>query len=200
MAIVVRIPTPLQKFTTQQGDVETTGTTIHDMLEERGRPFPGLRAQRCDEWGAMRKCMHLSLNHEDIRCMAGEKTVVTNGDEVASIPAVAGGVSVHQGMTASGGPFVSARALALAQAAAHERAALSEAVDPGSRSASALRAHAPSAHALSRATHGEVPRGAETASHGVVGPAHVNKERHDDASSAGNAEPGARTAPWRSPL
>ena len=49
MAIVVRIPTPLQKFTKQQSAVETTGATIHDMLEELGRHFPGLRAQLCDE-------------------------------------------------------------------------------------------------------------------------------------------------------
>jgi hypothetical protein len=56
------------------------------------------------------------------------------------------------------------------------------------------------AHASSRATHGGVPRGADTASHGVVGPANVNKDRHDDASSAGNAELEARTATWRYPL
>jgi len=91
MAIVVRIPTPLQKFTKQQSAVETTGTTIQDMLEELGRHFPGLRDQRCDERGAMRKFVNLSLNNEDIRFMAGEKTVVTDEDEVAIIPAVAGG-------------------------------------------------------------------------------------------------------------
>ena len=91
MAIVVRIPTPLQKFTKQQSEVETTGTTIQDMLDELGRHFPGLREQLCDERGAIRKCVTLSLNHEDIRFMAGEKTVVTDGDEVAIIPAVAGG-------------------------------------------------------------------------------------------------------------
>src|SRR5882672_10542274 len=68
---------------------------------------------------------------------------------------------------------VSDRALALDQAAAHVRAALSEAVDPGARSASALPAHAPRAHASSRATHGGVPRGVETASYGVMSPAHV---------------------------
>src|SRR5713226_4407548 len=62
MAIVVRIPTPLQKFTKQQSAVETTGTTIQDMLDELGRHFPGLRDQRCDERGAMRKFVNLSLN------------------------------------------------------------------------------------------------------------------------------------------
>jgi len=91
MAIVVRIPTPLQKFTKQQSAVETTGTTIQDMLDELGRHFPGLREQLCDERGAIRKFVNLYLNNEDIRFMAGEKTVLTDGDEVAIIPAVAGG-------------------------------------------------------------------------------------------------------------
>jgi len=91
MAIVVRIPTPLQKFTKQQSAVETTGTTIQDMLDELGHHFPGLREQLCDERGAMRKFVHFSLNNEDIRFLAGEKTVLTDGDEVAMIPAVAGG-------------------------------------------------------------------------------------------------------------
>ena len=91
MAIVVRIPTPLQKFTKQQSAVETTGATIHDMLEELERHFPGLRAQLCDERGAIRKFVNLYRNNEDIRFLAGEQTVLTDGDEVAIIPAVAGG-------------------------------------------------------------------------------------------------------------
>jgi sulfur-carrier protein len=62
MAIVVRIPTPLQKFTKQQSAVETTGATIQDMLEQLGRDFPGLRAQLCDEQGAIRKFVNLYLN------------------------------------------------------------------------------------------------------------------------------------------
>jgi molybdopterin synthase sulfur carrier subunit len=91
MPVVVRIPTSLQKLTKQQSAVETTGATIHDMLEELERHFPGLRAQLCDERGAIRKFVNLYLNNEDIRFLAGEKTVLTDGDEVAIIPAVAGG-------------------------------------------------------------------------------------------------------------
>jgi molybdopterin synthase sulfur carrier subunit len=91
MAIVVRIPTPLQKFTQQQSTVQTSGTTIQAMLDELGRHFPGLRAQLCDERGAVRKFVNLYLNDEDIRFLQGEKTALQDGDEVAIIPAVAGG-------------------------------------------------------------------------------------------------------------
>src|SRR6266849_11018172 len=81
---------------------------------------------------------------------------------------------------------VSDRALALDQAAEHVRAA--------------LPAHAPSARASSQATHGGVSRETDDTSHGVVGPANVNEEVHDDPSSAGTADPEARTASWRHPL
>jgi sulfur-carrier protein len=69
MAIVVRIPTPLQKFTKQQSTVETTGITIHDMLEELGHHFPGLREQLCDERGTPRKFVNLSRNKPTV-CLA----------------------------------------------------------------------------------------------------------------------------------
>jgi molybdopterin synthase sulfur carrier subunit len=91
MAIVVRIPTPLQKFTQQQSTVQTTGATIQDMLDDLGRNFPGLREQLCDARGAVRRFVNLYLNDEDIRFLQGEKTVLQDGDEVAIIPAVAGG-------------------------------------------------------------------------------------------------------------
>ena len=67
MAIVVRIPPPLQKFTKQQSTVQTTGATIQDMLDDLGRHFPGLREQLCDERGAVRRFVNLYLNDEDIR-------------------------------------------------------------------------------------------------------------------------------------
>jgi molybdopterin converting factor small subunit len=54
-------------------------------------PRSGLRAQLCDERGAIRKFVNLYRNNEDIRFLAGEQTVLTDGDEVAIIPAVAGG-------------------------------------------------------------------------------------------------------------
>jgi molybdopterin converting factor small subunit len=91
MAIVVHIPTPLQKFTQQQSTVQTTGATIQDMLDDLGRHFPGLREQLCDERGAVRRFVNLYRNDEDIRFLHGEKTVLQDGDEVAIIPAVAGG-------------------------------------------------------------------------------------------------------------
>ena len=43
MAIVVRIPTPLQKFTKNQSEVSVQGVTVADVLDNLEEHFPGLR-------------------------------------------------------------------------------------------------------------------------------------------------------------
>jgi molybdopterin synthase sulfur carrier subunit len=91
MAIVVRIPTPLQKFTKNQSEVAAQGTTVTDVLDDLEGHFPGLRERLCDERGTIRKFINFYLNDEDIRFMDGEKTVLKDGDELAIIPAIAGG-------------------------------------------------------------------------------------------------------------
>ena len=91
MPIVVRIPTPLQKFTQNQSEVQVSGATIDGVVFELDAQFPGIRERLCDDSGAIRKFINFYLNDEDIRFMDGEKTVVQDGDEVAIIPAIAGG-------------------------------------------------------------------------------------------------------------
>ena len=61
------------------------------MVGELDSQFPGIRERLCDDSGAIRKFINFYLNDEDIRFMDGEKTVVQDGDEVAIIPAIAGG-------------------------------------------------------------------------------------------------------------
>lgn len=91
MPVVVRIPTPLQKFTQNQSEVKVGGATIDGVVGELDAQFPGIRERLCDDSGAIRKFINFYVNDEDIRFMDGEKTVVQDGDEVAIIPAIAGG-------------------------------------------------------------------------------------------------------------
>jgi molybdopterin synthase sulfur carrier subunit len=92
MAVLVRIPTPLQKFTKNQSEVQVEGTTVLEALDHLEHHFPGIRERLCDDRGAIRKFINLYLNDEDIRFMDGEKTTLKDGDELAIIPAIAGGV------------------------------------------------------------------------------------------------------------
>jgi sulfur-carrier protein len=48
-------------------------------------------SQPVNSQGAIRKFINLYLNNEDIRFLGGAKTAVQDGDELAIIPAVAGG-------------------------------------------------------------------------------------------------------------
>jgi molybdopterin synthase sulfur carrier subunit len=91
MAVIVRIPTPLQKFTKNQSEVQAEGTTIQEVLAHLDSSFPGIRERLCDEQGMVRKFINLYLNDEDIRFIEGEQTVLKDGDELAIIPAIAGG-------------------------------------------------------------------------------------------------------------
>lgn len=91
MAILVRIPTPLQKFTKNQSEVQAEGTTVQEVLDHLEGSFPGIRERLCDDRGAIRKFINFYLNDEDVRFMDGEKTTLQDGDELAIIPAIAGG-------------------------------------------------------------------------------------------------------------
>jgi molybdopterin converting factor small subunit len=81
----------LQKFTTHQSTVQIEGVTVQEALDDLVRHFPGIREQLCDSRGAIRKFINLYLNNEDIRFLDGAKTAIQDGDELAIIPAVAGG-------------------------------------------------------------------------------------------------------------
>jgi len=91
MPVVVRIPTPLQKFTQNQSEVSAHGATVLEVLDDLEAHFPGLRERLVDERGTIRKFINFYLNDEDIRFMDGEKTSLRDGDELAIIPAIAGG-------------------------------------------------------------------------------------------------------------
>jgi len=91
MAIVVRIPTPLQKFTKNQSEVSVQGVTVADVLDNLGEHFPGLRERLVDDRGSIRKFINFYLNDEDIRFMDAEQTTLKDGDELSIIPAIAGG-------------------------------------------------------------------------------------------------------------
>jgi len=87
----VRIPTPLQKLTQNQGEVAATGATLKDVLDDLNKQFPGIRERLYDEKGALRRFVNFYVNNEDIRFLNGETTPVKDGDEVSIVPAIAGG-------------------------------------------------------------------------------------------------------------
>jgi MoaD family protein len=90
MSIRVTIPTPLRQHTQGQAVIEASGATVQAVLDELGSKFPGI-SQRLFENGQVRRFVNVYLNDEDIRYLDNLATAVKDGDELAIIPAVAGG-------------------------------------------------------------------------------------------------------------
>lgn len=91
MPVTVLVPTPLQRLTNGQAEVQTQGATVAEVVENLERQFPGIKERLCDESGRLRRFVNVYLNNEDIRFRQNEETPVKEGDELSIIPAIAGG-------------------------------------------------------------------------------------------------------------
>lgn len=90
MAIEVRVPTILRPYTQDAKVVEVEGATVAEVIDDLEARYPGIGPRIVDE-GALRRFVNVYLNDEDVRFLAGLETVVTDGDSVTILPAVAGG-------------------------------------------------------------------------------------------------------------
>lgn len=91
MAIQVRIPTPLRKFTGGAESVTASGATVAAIVQDVDARHPGLKERICDEAGKVRRFVNLYVNGEDIRFLSSLETPVKDGDEISIVPAIAGG-------------------------------------------------------------------------------------------------------------
>jgi sulfur-carrier protein len=89
----VRIPTPLRKLTQGREEVSAAGGTVGEVLVSLERAFPGLRDKICDESGNLRRFVNVFVHEEDIRFLQSLETPVKEGDEIAIVPAIAGGIA-----------------------------------------------------------------------------------------------------------
>lgn len=90
MPVRVQIPTPMRTHTDGQATVEVEGTTVQTVLDGLGAKCPGI-SQRILDNGQVKRFVNVYLNDEDIRYLDNLNTPVKDGDELAIIPAVAGG-------------------------------------------------------------------------------------------------------------
>jgi MoaD family protein len=91
MSVRVRIPTPLRPLTGGRSQVTTSGATVAEAIGALASEAPELRAQLLSEDGRLRSFVNLYLNGEDVRSRSGLETTLADGDEIAIVPAIAGG-------------------------------------------------------------------------------------------------------------
>jgi MoaD family protein len=91
MSVKVRVPTQLRNFTGESGEVEASGLTVAELIEDLNARHPGIKDRLLDDSGAIRRFVNVYVNDEDVRFLNGLATEVPEGAQLSIIPAVAGG-------------------------------------------------------------------------------------------------------------
>jgi molybdopterin synthase sulfur carrier subunit len=91
MAVRVRVPTPLRKFTQGADEVNAQGNTVKALVDDLENKFPGIKARICDETGKVRRFVNVYVNGDDIRFLQNLETGLKEGDNISIVPAIAGG-------------------------------------------------------------------------------------------------------------
>lgn len=89
--VSVRLPTVLRPAAGGQSQVTVVGAAVGDVVDRLIADYPALQTNLVDDAGAVRKFVNIYLNDEDIRFLEQLETPVAEGDELAILPAVAGG-------------------------------------------------------------------------------------------------------------
>ncbi len=87
----VYIPTPFRSFTGNRTHMEVEGRNVAELLSNLEAKFPGFRDLCCDDTGAIPAHINIYVNNKEIGALDGAATKLAEGDEVAVIPALAGG-------------------------------------------------------------------------------------------------------------
>jgi MoaD family protein len=93
MAVSYYIPAFLRTFTDGETRVEldTSPVTVDEALAALCELYPGVRDRVLTEQGEVRQHVNVFVGEESIRYTGGLDTPITDGVEIAIVPAVSGG-------------------------------------------------------------------------------------------------------------
>jgi sulfur-carrier protein len=86
-----RIPGPLRRLSNGETTVTVEAGDLRSAIDALDGKYPGFRDRLLDESGEPRQFVNIYLNDEDIRLGDGLGSKVGSADEIAIVPAVAGG-------------------------------------------------------------------------------------------------------------
>ena len=104
MAVEVRIPTILRKYSDGAKSVSADGGTVRELIGDLERRYPGISGQLLSEDGALHRFVNVYVNDEDIRFLGALDAKLDDGDVVAILPAVAGGSGGLRSEATGGAP------------------------------------------------------------------------------------------------
>ena len=91
MAVKLRMPPILRPQVGGAREVEATGDTLADVLDDLFAQFPSVREQIVDADGNLNRFVNVYVSNEDVRLGEGLQTAVPDGSTVIVLPAMAGG-------------------------------------------------------------------------------------------------------------
>ena len=90
-AVSVYIPTPFRKLTGNRQHVQAEGRDVAEVLANVDKQFPGFRGLVFGSGDEVPAHINIYVNMQEIGSLQGIRTKLNEGDEVAVIPAMAGG-------------------------------------------------------------------------------------------------------------
>ena len=91
MSVTVYVPTPFRRATNNRDRLEVEAPDVRRLLDELETSYPALRGLVRNDQGEVHHHVNVYVNREPIEDRDGLQTPLRSGDEVAIIPALAGG-------------------------------------------------------------------------------------------------------------
>ncbi|MFQ5800833.1 MAG: MoaD/ThiS family protein [Candidatus Hydrothermarchaeales archaeon] len=87
---LVRLATPLRRFTDGKPEVEAEGATLNELLADLNKKFPGIAEKVLNE-GEIQRFVNVYVDNEDVRLGDELNTKLSKNSVVSILPAVSGG-------------------------------------------------------------------------------------------------------------
>ncbi|MBI1371999.1 MAG: molybdopterin-synthase adenylyltransferase MoeB [Phycisphaera sp.] len=94
MSVTVMIPTALRSYADGADTAELDGATVGEVMKNLAAKHPALKPHLFADDGKLRSFVNVFVNDDNIRDQQQADTPVKAGDEVAIVPAVAGGADL----------------------------------------------------------------------------------------------------------
>lgn len=93
----VRLPPVLRHHAGDAKQVEASGATLGEVVQQLVSRHPGLRDQLLTTDGQLHRFVNVYLNGQDVRYLAGLDTPIGERDTLIVLPAMAGGQAEAKG-------------------------------------------------------------------------------------------------------
>jgi molybdopterin synthase sulfur carrier subunit len=93
MPVEVQIPTPLRPLVGGAAQLSVEARSVGELIEVLGARHAGFKERVLEPTGELRRFVRVFVNDEDVRFLQDRATPLAEGDSVAIVPAIAGGLA-----------------------------------------------------------------------------------------------------------